>query len=108
LELVKNARLESHKPDVINIWNADHASTLVENHKREMRTMARTSIQKHVIRHQSTTFSDWFAELRDLSGERWFEVAQEAPCAFAIWSGGGSPAQALFVISSILPKQQAA
>lgn len=70
--------------------------------------MARTSIQKHMIKSQQETFSDWFGELRDLPGERWFEVAQEAPTAFAIWSGGGSPQQALFMISAILPKQQAA
>jgi hypothetical protein len=70
--------------------------------------MARNSIQKHVIKHQQSTFSDWYAELRDLSGGRWFEVAQEAPTCFAIWSGGGSPPQALFMISAILPKQQAA
>jgi hypothetical protein len=79
-----------------------------KNSLKKGNTMARNSIQKHVMRHQTITFADWYAELRELAGERWFEVAEQAPTAFAIWSGGGTAAQALFMISSILPKQQAA
>jgi hypothetical protein len=69
--------------------------------------MAR-AIQKNIVRVQDVTFSDWFSELRELAGDRWHDVATEAPTAFAIWSGGGTPAQALFMIHTILPKQTAA
>ena len=51
--------------------------------------MAR-SISKQVIRAQATTFADWFAELRDLAGDRWL--------------GGATPDQALYMITAILPK----
>jgi len=32
---------------------------------------------KHVARRQDQTFADWFAELRDLAGERWADVADQ-------------------------------
>ncbi|QBR72153.1 hypothetical protein CU048_13730 [Beijerinckiaceae bacterium] len=32
--------------------------------------MAR-AIQKHIARRQDVTFADWFAELRELAGDRW-------------------------------------
>jgi hypothetical protein len=34
------------------------------------------ALQKHVARRQDQTFADWFAELRELAGERW-----------AVWAG---------------------
>jgi hypothetical protein len=68
--------------------------------------MAR-ALQKHVIRAQAATFADWFSELRELSGERWAEVSEQAPTAFAIWFGGGTPEQANFMIAAILPPKAA-
>jgi hypothetical protein len=35
-----------------------------------------------------------FAELRELAGERWADVADQAPTAYAVWGGGATPAQA--------------
>src|SRR5580704_10561532 len=32
------------------------------------------ALQKHVARRQDQTFADWFAELRELAGERWADV----------------------------------
>jgi hypothetical protein len=64
--------------------------------------MART-LQKHVARRQDQTFADWFAELRDLAGESWPEISDQAPVAFATWIGGATPQQALFMINAILP-----
>src|ERR1700730_5294822 len=37
------------------------------------------ALQKHVARRQGQTFADWFAELRELAGERWADVADQAP-----------------------------
>lgn len=65
--------------------------------------MAR-ALQKHVARRQDVTFSDWFAELRELAGDRWPEIAEQAPTAFATWTGGATPAQSLYMITAILPK----
>ena len=64
--------------------------------------LART-LQKHVARRQDQTFTDWFAELRELAGESWPEVAEQAPTAFAIWTGGGTPPQALHMIDANSP-----
>ena len=36
--------------------------------------MARTAMTKHVVRRQEETFADWFAELRELAGERSPEI----------------------------------
>ena len=57
--------------------------------------MARTSMTKHVVRRLEETFVDWFAELRELAGERWPELSEQAPTSFAIWVGGATPARAL-------------
>src|SRR5438132_14341082 len=35
------------------------------------------ALQKHVARRQDQTFADWFAELRELAGERWADVADQ-------------------------------
>jgi hypothetical protein len=40
---------------------------------------------KHVVRRQEEMFADWFAELRELAGERWPEISEQAPTAFATW-----------------------
>jgi hypothetical protein len=53
------------------------------------------ALQKHVARRQDQTFADWFAELRELAGERWADVADQAPTIYAVWGGGATPAQAL-------------
>ncbi len=37
------------------------------------------ALQKHIARRQDQTFADWFAELRELAGERWADVADQAP-----------------------------
>jgi hypothetical protein len=50
------------------------------------------ALQKHVARRQDQTFSDWFAELRELAGERWADVADQAPTIYAVWGGGATPA----------------
>jgi hypothetical protein len=52
------------------------------------------ALQKHVARRQDQTFADWFAELRELAGERWADVADQAPTIYAVWGGGATPAQA--------------
>jgi hypothetical protein len=44
--------------------------------------MART-LTKHVARRQEQTFTDWFAELRELAGDRW-PVADQAPTFYAV------------------------
>lgn len=64
--------------------------------------MAR-ALQKHVARRQDQTFADWIAEVRDLSGERWPEVSGQAPTLYAVWCGGATPAQALHMVTAILP-----
>ncbi len=66
------------------------------------------ALQKHVARRQDQTFADWFAELRELAGDRWADVADQAPTAFAVWSGGATVQQALFMINTILPAKTAA
>jgi len=65
--------------------------------------MARTALTKHVTRRQETTFADWIAELRDLAGEQWHDVADQAPTLYAVWGGGATPAQALHMVNLILP-----
>jgi hypothetical protein len=72
-----------------------------------MKYMARTAMTKHVVRRQEETFVDWFAELRELAGERWPEISEQAPTAFATWVGGATPAQALHMINVILPPRTA-
>jgi hypothetical protein len=42
------------------------------------------ALQKHVARRQDQTFADWFAELRELAGERWADVADQAPTIYAV------------------------
>ena len=44
-------------------------------------TMTR-ALQKHIASAQ--TFADWFAELKDLAGERWADVADQAPTVYAV------------------------
>jgi hypothetical protein len=68
--------------------------------------MAR-ALQKHVARRQDQTFADWFAELRELAGERWADVADQAPTVYAVWGGGATPAQALYMVGLILPPKAA-
>jgi hypothetical protein len=36
-------------------------------------------LTKHVARRQDVTFAGWFTELRELAGDRWSEVADQAP-----------------------------
>jgi hypothetical protein len=43
------------------------------------------ALQKHVARRQDQTFADWFAELRELAGERWADVADQAPNLYAVY-----------------------
>jgi hypothetical protein len=43
------------------------------------------ALQKHVARRQDQTFADWFAEFRELAGERWADVADQAPTIYAVW-----------------------
>jgi len=66
------------------------------------------ALQKHVARRQDQTFADWFAELRELAGERWADVADQAPTVYAVWGGGATPAQALYMVGLILPPKAAA
>jgi hypothetical protein len=68
--------------------------------------MARTAMAKHVVRRQEETFVDWIAELRELAGERWPEISEQAPTAFAR-VGGATPVQALHMINAILPPRTA-
>jgi hypothetical protein len=49
-----------------------------------------------------------FAELRELAGERWADVADQAPTVYAVWGGGATPAQALYMVGLILPPKTAA
>jgi hypothetical protein len=48
---------------------------------KEFSTMTR-AIQKHIARRQDQTYADWFAELRELAGESWAAVADQAPRQF--------------------------
>jgi hypothetical protein len=68
--------------------------------------MAR-ALSKAVARRQDTTFSDWFAELRELAGDRWPDVADQAPTVYAVWGGGATPQQALYMVQLILPPKAA-
>jgi hypothetical protein len=70
--------------------------------------MTRNSLQKAVARRQDVTFSDWFTELRELAGDRWPDVADQAPTVYAVWGGGATPQQALYMVQLILPSKAAA
>ena len=70
--------------------------------------MTRQSLQKHVARRQDQTFADWVAELRELAGESWAAVADQAPTIYAVWGGGATPAQASYMVGLILPPKIAA
>ena len=63
---------------------------------------------KHFARRQDQTFADWLAELRELAGERWADVADQVPTIYAVWGGGATPAQALCMVGLILPPKTAA
>jgi hypothetical protein len=78
-----------------------------ERGKGEPMRMART-LQKQLIRVQAQTFADWCAEVRDLAGERWPEVADQCATLYAVWGGGATPAQALYMVGLILPPKAAA
>jgi hypothetical protein len=65
-------------------------------------------LQKQLIRVQAQTFADWCAEVRELAGERWPEVSDQAPTLYAVWGGGATPTQALYMIGLILPQKAAA
>jgi hypothetical protein len=69
--------------------------------------MART-LTKHVAKRQEQIFADWFAELRELAGDRWPDVAAQAPTVYAVWGSGGTPQQALYMVGLILPPKVAA
>ena len=56
----------------------------------------------HVARRQEQTFTDWFAELRELAGYGWPDVADQAPTVYAVWGGGATPQQ-LYMVGLILP-----
>ncbi|MGQ0445899.1 MAG: hypothetical protein ACT4O2_12435 [Beijerinckiaceae bacterium] len=64
------------------------------------------ALQKHVARRQDETFANWFAELRELAGERWADVADQAPTICAVWGGSATPA--LCMVGLILPFKTAA
>jgi hypothetical protein len=64
--------------------------------------MGRT-LQKQLIRVQAASFADWCAEVRDLAGDRWPEVSDQAPTLYAVWGGGATPQQALHMVGLILP-----
>jgi hypothetical protein len=68
--------------------------------------MAR-SLQKQLIRVQPATFADWCAEVRELAGERWVEVSDQAPVLYATWVGGATPQQAFYMVQHILPPKAA-
>jgi hypothetical protein len=68
--------------------------------------MART-LQKQLIRVQAQTFADWCAEVRELAGERWPEVADQCACLYAVWVGGATPQQAFYMVQHILPPKAA-
>jgi hypothetical protein len=68
--------------------------------------MAR-ALSKAVARRQDITFADWFAELRELAGDRWANVADQAPTVYAVWAGGATPQQALYMVQLIPPPKAA-
>jgi hypothetical protein len=41
------------------------------------------------------------AHVRDLAGERWPEVSDEAPTLYAVWGGDATPQQALHIMNLI-------
>ena len=43
----------------------------------------------------------------ELAGERWPDVAEQAPTVYAVWGGGATPAQALYMVGLILPPKTA-
>jgi hypothetical protein len=69
--------------------------------------MAR-SLQTKLIRAQLITFSDWCADVRELAGERWPEVADLRATLYGVWGGGATPAQAIHMVALILPPKAAA
>jgi hypothetical protein len=48
------------------------------------------------------------AGVSELAGERWPDVAEQAPTVYAVWGGGATPAQALYMVGLILPPKTAA
>ncbi|MGB6176435.1 MAG: hypothetical protein WBF43_08890 [Methylocella sp.] len=52
--------------------------------------------------------ADWLAKLRELAGGGWADVASQAPTVYAVWGGGATPAQALYMVGLILPPKTAA
>ncbi|MGC2221395.1 MAG: hypothetical protein WA624_02990 [Methylocella sp.] len=60
------------------------------------------ALQKHVAWRQDQTFADWFAELRELA-RALTDDADQAPTVYAVWGGGATPAQALYMVGVILP-----
>jgi hypothetical protein len=70
--------------------------------------MVRNAVSKHVAKRQETAFADWCAEVRDLAGERWPEIIEQAPTLYAVWGGGATPAQALHMVALILPPKAVA
>jgi hypothetical protein len=64
-------------------------------------------LSKQLIRVQPSTFADWCIEIRDLAGERWAEVSDQAPTLYAVWGGGATPAQAFHMVGLILPPKAA-
>jgi hypothetical protein len=65
-------------------------------------------LTKHIARRQDQTFADWFAELKELAGERWADMADQATTIFAVWGGGATPAQVPYMVGVILPPTAAA
>lgn len=59
-------------------------------------------------RRQEQTFADWCVEIRDLAGERWPDFSDQAPTLYAVWGGGATPQQALYMVGLILPPKAAA
>jgi hypothetical protein len=45
---------------------------------------------------------------QELAGVRWADVADQAPTVYAVWGGGATPAQALYMVGLILPPKTAA
>jgi hypothetical protein len=64
-------------------------------------------IQTKVIKTQVATFADWIVEPRDLAGERWPDVSDQAPTLYAVWGGGATLVQALHMVGLILPPRAA-
>jgi hypothetical protein len=44
----------------------------------------------------------------ELAGERWPDVAEQAPTVYAVWGGGATTAQSLYMVGVILPPKTAA